>query len=321
MRVVFTDYDQPDLILEQQLLSDAGLHYPVDEPQPQSEDEIIAQAKGAIALVVQKAKISERVLQALPTLRVISVPGIGVDSIDLAAARRHGVWVANVPDSNISEVACHAIAMALALTRHLPFFDADVRAGKWRYDSTGPLSRPSRMVLGLVGLGRIGRLTAAYASNLFGHVVGFDPVVQELEWPHGIKHCADVQSLCSGSDIVSLHLPLTTQSRGMVNAAFLAAMKPGSFLVNVSRGSIVDIPALIDALDSGHLGGAALDVLPDEPPRKDDPILRHPKVLLSPHAAFFSLESDEESRRRSITNIISLLKTGRPENVVLEGTR
>jgi D-3-phosphoglycerate dehydrogenase len=319
--VVITDFTQPDVELERRLLGEAGLELVAPELPCTSEDEVIRAARDAPAVIGQAAPFTERVLAALPHLRILSVPGIGVDMIDLEAARSHGVWVANVPDGNITEVACHALAMMLSLVRHLPQYDAAVRAGIWRYEGTGPLARPAKMTLGVAGLGRIGRLTAAYAAPVFGRIIGYDPHLPDAAWPDGVARERDLAALCAASDVVTIHLPLTAETRALVDRDLLAAMKPGSYLVNVSRGAIVEIPALLAALDSGQLAGAALDVLPQEPPAAGDPVLKHPKVLLSPHAAFYSFEAEDELRRRSVTNIIHYLKTGRPEHVVVEGTR
>ena len=321
MRVSFTDFIQPDLELERALLRAAGLELIAAEPQCATDEDVIRAAQGATALVVQSAPVTARVFSALPDLRLVSVPGIGVDMIDIEAAREHGVWVAHVPDGNITEVACHALAMALSLVRHLPLYDAAVRAGTWSYDGTGPLYRPGKLTLGVIGLGKIGRLVAAYAAPVFGNVIGFDPLLPAAAWPEGVQREHSLPALCAASDVVTFHLPLTKDTRGLVNRDLLARMKFGSYLVNVSRGAIVEIPDLLAALDSGHLAGAALDVLPQEPPDPDDPVLKHPKVVLSPHAAFYSLEADTELRRRSVTNVIAFLETGRPENVVVEGSR
>jgi D-3-phosphoglycerate dehydrogenase len=321
MKVVYADFIQPDLDLEAGLLAEAGMTLVPAEPQCQTPEEVIRVADGAMGLLVQSAPITRAVFEALPDLRIVSVPGIGVDSVDLDAARHHGVWVANVPDANLTEVATHAVAMTLSLIRHLPLFDRNVHAGTWGYELTGPMHRPGHLTFGLVGLGRIGRLTASYAAPMFGSVVAFDPHVPDGAWPDAVTRAEDLAALFRQSDVVSLHLPLTAETQGLVSTALLADMKPGSYLVNVSRGPIVDIGALLAALDRGHLAGAALDVLPDEPPAADDPILGHPKVLLSPHAAFYSLESEEELARRSATNIVDLVRQGHPHSVVVEGRR
>lgn len=319
MRVVFTDYEQPDLALEAGLLQAAGLALSAAEPQCRTPDEVIRAAGDAAALVVQYAPLTRAVFEALPGLRIVSVPQIGVDTIDLEAAREHGVWVANAPTGNVTEVACHTLAMALALVRQLPAYDRDVRAGVWDYDSAGPLRRPGTLTYGLLGLGRIGRLVVERAAPLFGRILAYDPFVADADWPAGVERVADQSALFAASDVLSIHVPLTEESRGLVGKDLLGAMKPGAFLVNVARGPIVDTAALREALDAGRLAGAALDVLPQEPPAADDPLLRHDKVLLSPHAAFYSVEAEEELRRTSVENVIALLRGGRPIHTVVEG--
>ena len=321
MRVVFTDFVQPNLELERGLAEGAGLELVEAQPHCTTDDEVIRAAEGATAVIVQNAPITDKVFAGLPDLRIVATPGIGVDMIDIEAAEAHGVWVAHVPDGNITEVACHALAMALSLTRHLPFYDAAMRAGEWSYDGTGPLTRPGKTTLGVAGLGKIGRLTAAYATPVFGRILGYDPHLSEAAWPDGVERLHDLAELAAASDVLTFHMPLTAETRGLVNRDLLGAMKPGGYLVNVSRGAIVEIPDLLAALDSGQLAGAALDVFPQEPVAAEDPVLRHPKLILSPHAAFYSLESDEELRSRAVTNVIAFLKTGRPENVVVEGNR
>ena len=321
MKILFTDFTQPDLELESPVLGAAGLDWRAAEPHCRSPEEVIRHGAGHGALVVQEAPITRAVFQALPELRIVSVPQIGVDTIDLAAAREHGVWVANVPTGNVTEVATHTIAMALSLVRQLPAFDRDVRAGVWHYQSTGLLHRPGALTFGLLGLGKIGQLVVERAAPLFGRIVAYDPYLPAEAWPAGVARAETIPEMLAQSDVVSLHLPLTHESRGLVSGALLEQMKPGSYLVNVSRGPIVDIPALTQALDSGHLAGAALDVLPQEPPDPQDPILSHPKVLLSPHAAFYSVESDAELRCTAVDNIIALLERGRPHHVVVEGQR
>ena len=321
MRVAFTDYGNYDLALERGLLEAAGHELVAAEPQCRTPEQVIAAGAGAGALVVQYAPVTRAVFEALPELRIVSLPQIGVDALDLEAAREHGVWVANAPTANITEVAAHTLAMALSLVRGLPAFDRSVRAGVWDYEAAGPLRRPGTLSFGLFGLGRIGQLVVERAAPLFGRVLACDPHLPGEAWPAGVARVEDPRALFALSDVVSLHLPLTAESRGMVDDALLGAMKPGGFLVNVARGGVLDTAALRRALDSGHLAGAALDVLPEEPPATDDPLLSHPKVQLSPHAAFYSLEADDELRRTSVENILALLRDGRPEHVVLEGTR
>ncbi|MEE8534784.1 MAG: C-terminal binding protein [Kiloniellales bacterium] len=316
MKVLLTDFGYADTKLERQMLAEAGMA--CAEAQCRTPEEVIRAGHDTDAFVASYAPITREVFAALPRLRFVTALGVGVDHIDVEAARENRVWVANVPDANVNEVATHALGMALALVRHLTFFDRAVRQGRWNYEGTGTLRRPSTLTLGIVGLGRIGRQLARLAEASFGHILGHDPHIPASGWPGGVER-SELGPLFRRSDVVSLHLPLTEENGNLVGHELLGAMRPGSYLVNVSRGGLVDIDALLPLLDSGHLAGAALDVLPQEPPPPDHPILKHPRVLLNPHAAFYSLESEEEARRKAILNILKWAKEGRPPYVVVEG--
>jgi D-3-phosphoglycerate dehydrogenase len=241
-----------------------------------------------------------------------------VDHIDVVAARNKGVWVCNVPDASIDEVATHALAMSLGLIRHLWLYDRAISDGRWDYAEVGRLHRPSSMTLGVVGLGRIGRRFVELASPVFSRILGHDPYLAANDWPRRAQF-ARLEEVFSQSDIISLHVPLTVETHHIVDAAMLARMRPGGYLVNTARGGLVDTGALLAALDGGHLAGAALDVLPEEPPATDDPVRRHPRIITTPHAAFYSTASEEELRRKSVMNVLSWLTEGRPKNVVVEG--
>ena len=280
---------------------------------------IIAAAGDASVILAVFTPLTRSLFEALPKLRLISNPAIGVDIVDLEAAREHGVWVSNVPTANITEVATHALGMTLAMIRHLPFYDRDMRAGRWDYAAPGPLRRPGTLTLGVAGLGNIGRIFARIAAPVFGKIVGYDPYVPASAWPDGVERLDDLATLLGQADALSLHMPLTDENQNLMNADVLAAMKPGAYLVNVSRGGLVDLDALLAALDAGHLAGAALDVFPEEPMPAGHPVMSHPRTLLSPHAAFYSLEAEEELRRGSIENIIAWQRNGRPDHVVVEG--
>ena len=175
------------------------------------------------------------------------------------------------------------------------------------------------MTFGIAGLGNIGRIVGRYAAPFFGRVVGYDPYVPAEAWPDGVERVDELAGILGISDVFSLHMPLTDDNGNLINAEALAAMKPGSYFINVSRGGLVDIDALVAALDSGQLAGAGLDVFPKEPMTPGHAILSHPRAILSPHAAFFSTTADEELRRGSIDNITAWRDSGRPNYVVLEG--
>jgi len=316
LKFLVTDYDFPDVDLELALFREAGFDAGV--AQCRTEEDVIAAAEGCQGLLLQYAPVSAKVLDARPEIRIASRFGAGYDTVDTDAARDRGVWVCNSPDYGTGEVATHALAMALGLVRHLPAFDRDVRAGRWHYTSTGPLQRPTSLTLGIVGLGRIGKRMAELSRACFGRIMACDPYIGETAFPDHVGR-AGLEALFRESDIVSLHVPLNDETRGMVNARLLDLMKPGSMLVNTARGSVVQIDPLLAALDSGRLGGAALDVLPREPMPPDHPVMRHPRILLTPHAAFYSVEGEKELRRKAAQNLIDWARTGRPTYVVVEG--
>jgi phosphoglycerate dehydrogenase-like enzyme len=315
-RVLITDYDFPDVELELGIYREAGME--VRTAQCRCEDDVIRESEGCQGVLVQYAPINAKVFAARPAIRVVSRCGAGFDTINTEDARRHGVWVANSPDYGVGEVATHALAMALALVRHLAIYDRDVKAGRWHYMTPGAIRRCSDMTLGILGLGRIGKRMAHVGRNAFARVIACDPYIIDGDFPAYVGR-VPLQELFRQSDVVSLHVPLSDETRGMVNAQLLDLMKAGAMLVNTARGAVVNIADLVAALASGRLDGAALDVLPQEPPPAGHELLSHPRVLLTPHAAFYSLEAERELRRKAAQNLVDWARTGRPTYVVVEG--
>jgi D-3-phosphoglycerate dehydrogenase len=318
MKALITDYDFPDLALERTLFDEAGME--LLEAQCRSEDAVIAAARDCDALLVQYAPVNDRVLAALPRVGIVSRYGAGFDTVDTAACARHGVWVANSPDYGVGEVATHALAMALALLRHLALYDRDVKAGRWSYLSPGTIRRAGDLTVGILGLGRIGKRFAHLARNCFKRVIACDPYIIDGDFPAYVERVS-LDALFEQGDIVSLHVPLNDETRGMVGAPLLALMRRGSMLVNTARGAVIDIDALLARLDDGTLDGAALDVLPVEPLATSHPLARHPRALLTPHAAFYSTAAEVELRRKAAMNIVQWAKTGRPMYPVIQGTK
>ena len=318
MKILITDYDFPDLELERGIFAAANIE--VATAQCRSEEAVIEAARGCSALLVQYAPVTERVLAALPQIGLISRFGAGYDTVDPAACARHGVWLSNSPDYGVGEVATHALAMALALMRHLPFYDRDVKSGNWHYLSPGRIRRASGLTVGILGLGRIGKRFAHLARNSFGRVIACDPYIIDGDFPAYVERVT-LPQLFETADVISLHVPLTAETRGMVGGALLDRLRPGAILVNTARGAVVDIDALLTALDSGRVSAAGLDVLPSEPLATDHPLARHPRVLLTPHAAFYSIEAEVELRRKAALNIVQWAKDGRPAYCVVPGTR
>jgi D-3-phosphoglycerate dehydrogenase / 2-oxoglutarate reductase len=316
LKVLITDFDYADVELERHVLEGAGLE--LTTAQCRTEEDVIEAGRGVSALLTQYAPITARVLAELPELRMVGRYGVGYDIVDVEAARERGVWVANVPDYGTEEVAVHALSMALALLRHLPLYDRDVKGGRWHPASTGPLFRLKNLTLGVVGLGRIGGTFARRASPWFGTTLGCDPYLAEDAWPEGVER-ASLEEVFSESLVVSLHPPLTEETRGFIDRDLLGLMPEGGYLVNTARGGLVVMDDLLWAMEEGPLAGAALDVLPHEPPAPDHPLLSNPNVILTPHAAFYSLEAEEEVRRKAALNVVSWAREGRPLYPVVEG--
>ena len=318
-RVLLSDHEFPDVDLERTLFASAGVE--MVAAQCRTDAEVIEAAAGCAGILLQYAPITERVVAALPRLGIVSRIGAGFDTVDTDACARHGVWVANSPDYGVGEVATHALALALALVRNIVAYHRDIQAGRWHYLSPGPVRRASELTLGILGLGRIGKRMAYLGRNAFRRVIACDPYLIDGDFPAYVERAADAGALFAASDLVSIHTPLTAETRGMAGRALFERMRSGSWLVNTARGAIVDTGDLLAALDGGILAGAGLDVLPVEPVPADSRLLGHPKVILTPHAAFFSVQSEVELRRKAAQNIVTWLKTGRPDYVVVPGTR
>lgn len=318
MKALITDFDFPDIRLEQQLFAEAGVD--LGHAQCRTEEQLIEAGRECDALLVQYAPVTDRVLGALPRVGIVSRYGAGFDTVDTTACARRGVWVANSPDYGVGEVATHALGMALALLRHLAIYDRDVRAGRWSYLSPGTIRRASDLTVGILGLGRIGKRFAHLARNCFARVIACDPYIIDGDFPAYVGRVG-LERLFEEADVVSLHVPLNDETRGMVDAGLLGRMRRGSMLVNTARGAVVDIDALLAALEDGTLDGAGLDVLPVEPVAVDHPLARHPRVLLTPHSAFYSTAAEVELRRKAALNIVQWAKTGRPAYPVVQGTK
>ncbi len=316
LRVLVTDAEYERLDIEADVLGAAGIE--LSTAQCRTAADVVAAASDIDAVLVQYAPITAEVLAALPRLRLVSRYGVGVDVVDQDAARARGVWVCNVPDYGTVEVALHTVGMLLALLRNLAGHDRHVREGSWNYRLGGQLPRPGGLTLGVVGLGRIGRTTWERAAPWFGRSVGYDPFLPDAAWPAGVQRL-ELADLFAQSNAVTLHLPLTSETQGLVGADLLARMPAASYLVNTARGGLVQLDAVLRALEEGKLAGVALDVLPDEPPAPDHPVRTHPRALVTPHVAWYSTESEVELRRKAARNVVTWARTGRPDYVVVEG--
>jgi D-3-phosphoglycerate dehydrogenase len=284
----------------------------IDHPCP-TEQSLVDYGRDADALLVLEEPVSAAVISKLTRCRVISRFGIGVDTIDVEAATAAGIHVTNVPDASTEEVSDHALGLLLSLARDLGTYDRSVRSGSWGMAASPMEMRRLRgRTLGLVGFGRIGRRLGEKARPLGLAVLAHDPNVPERAIAQAGARPVGLAELLERSDFVSLHAPLIPQTRHLLGVAELALMRPSAFLINVSRGGLVDQVALVGALERGELAGAGLDVLEAEPPMPDDPILAAPGVLLTPHVAHYSTESFDAVRDRAIENIVRVLSGQNP---------
>ena len=273
--------------------------------------DILAVARDADALLVCYAKLPGDLIRELTRCKAIGRTGLGVDNIDLAAARERKIIVTYVPDYCMDEVSDHAMALLLALARKVAYANTLVQSGRWEMAAVAPVHRLKGRTLGLVGFGNIPRALAPKAKAFGLRVLAHDPFVgRDVFASLGVEGVG-LDELLASSDFVSVHAPLTPQTRGLIDASAFAKMKPGALIINTARGPLIDEKALIAALDSGRIGGAALDVLETEPPPKDFALIGRPNVVLTPHTAFYSVEALEELQTKCATDVLRVL-SGRP---------
>jgi D-3-phosphoglycerate dehydrogenase len=313
--VAVTDHVFPDLEQERTLLAEAGHELRFDS-NAASVEEVRAAVAGADAVLNCYARMPAEVIRGLDRCVVIARYGIGLDTVDLDQATAQGILVTNVPDYCIDEVSDHALALILSLARGVTLLDRKVRAGSWTPTDARPLHRLRGRTLGLIGFGRIARALASKMAPIGLRVVTTDPFVPDDAVRDAGAEPMSLEELLVVADVVSVHAPLTADSRHLIGAAELALMKPGAILVNTSRGPLVDLDALRAALAEDRLGGAGLDVLEVEPPAADDPLLHRDDVIVTPHAAFYSEESLRELQRKAVEQVIEALAGRTPPYAV-----
>jgi D-3-phosphoglycerate dehydrogenase len=272
-----------------------------------SADDILAVARNADAMLVTYAKLPGELLRALTRCKVIGRFGLGVDNIDIKAAVELGITVTYVPDYCMHEVSDHAMALVLALARKIPLSNNLVQAGRWEMSALVPIHRLCGRVLGLVGFGNIPRALTPKATAFGLRVVAHDPFVSRVALAAAGVEGVSFERLLEISDFVSIHAPLVPATRGLFNADVLRKMKKGALLINTARGPLVDEAALIAALDTGHLGGAALDVVAVEPLPRVSKLVGRDNVILTPHTAFYSVEALDELQTKCAADVARVL--------------
>ena len=313
-RVVFTDHTFDELDVEREIMADLDAEL-VDGEQSDEPNETLA--AGADALLVMFDRVDAALMDAMPDCRIISRTGIGLDNVDVEAATERGILVTNVPDYCIPEVSDHAMALVLALARKVVEYDDQVGSGGWDVAEGRVMHRLETRTMGLIAFGNIARAVCEKARGFGMDVIAHDPFLSEEAIREGGAEPVDeLDDLLGRADVVSVHTPLTPETEGMLDAAAFETMKESAFVVNVARGGIIDEEALAAALDDGEIAGAGIDVLADEPPRDDNPLLGRDDVILTPHAAWHSAESVIELREKAALNVRDALTGSVPTYLV-----
>jgi len=308
-KVVMTSQLYPSVEIERRMLEEVGADLEIASGE---RSDIATRARDADALLTHLVQIDEELISQLERCKVIARYGIGVDCIDLEAAAARGIVVTNVPDYCVEEVATHTLACFLCLHRNVLAADHLVRAGGWSLSGQRPLRRLSTLTVGIVGIGRVGRMVGSNLARLGCSIVAYDPYANgNLD---GLE-LLPLDAVLRRADAVLLHVPLTEQTKGMIGAKQFEVMKPECLVVNTSRGGLIVQDDLFDALRNGRIAGAALDVFDVEPidPRTIEDV---PNLVVTPHMAYSSAEATEESQRKATAQVIAVLTGRRPEYVV-----
>ncbi len=314
--VIIAYHDYPDTGLEQEILS--VLQAKIVQVADLASSEGAAAASEAEALMVTIQPVTADMLARMPRCRIVSRTGTGVDAIDVEAATQRGIWVSNVPDYSVDEVSTHAIALLLSHARRLPRLLEATRHGIWDYKIVQPIHRLQGQTLGVVGFGRIARAVAYKARALGLTILAHDRFVTDQVIEAEGARSVGLETLLRESDFVSLHTPLTDTTRHIIDAEALALMKPTAFLINTARGALIDEDALLAALRAQAIAGAALDVLPVEPPLPDHPLLHEERAWLTPHIAWYSEAAARDMRVRAAEEVVRVLRGEKPRSCVNE---
>jgi len=325
-QVIVTDLITEPLDSERRVLDG---HAEVRALNARSQDELAGHLDDADAVMLYHyLRLDRKQIERLKKCRIIARPGVGYDNIDIVAARERGIPVVNVPDYGTEEVADSALGMALTLARGMHFLNSRLRRGigAWNIEQAAPIHRLRGRVFGIIGCGRIGSAAALRAKAFGFEVVIYDPFIPDgVDKALGVRRVDQLAELLAQSHIVSLHCPMTPKTRGLIGSREMAQMPRGSFLVNTARGGIVDTAAVVEALAGGHLAGAGIDVLEQEPPAPDSPVIRawrdpnhpaHDRLLLNPHTAYYCEEGCDEFRTKASREILRALKGEPLRNVV-----
>ena len=314
MKILVTDYAWNDLEIERAILQKIGAT--LIAAKEGSERELRELAEGVDGILTNWKPVTERVIENAAKCKAIGRYGVGLDNIDVLSATTAGIVVTNVPTYCLEEVAEHAMALLLSLARKVTFFDRAIKSGRYDLAAGTPLFRVAGKTLGIIGFGRIGRRMAEKARAFGLQVLVFSRSANaNADLGAGIER-ASFSDVLASSDFISIHLPLTSETRHLFGYETFGQMKRTAFIINTARGDVLDPASLLRALDDGLIAGAGLDVFAPEPPRPDDPLILHRRVVATPHAAFNSVESSQFLRTTAAEQMVELLSGTVPQFVV-----
>ena len=313
-RILITDIAWPDLEIEKEVL--AAVEGEVMVAGDGTPEEIIALAPQADAILTCWKDVPAEALDIAPNCRVVSRYGIGLDNIPIGRATELGMLVTNVPDFCLEEVSDHVMALLLATARQLFPLARTPDRSDWTRETPRPIPRVKGQTLGLIGFGNIARALVPKALGFGLRVMAYTPRLRPEDAPQGVEVTNELATLLAASDYVSIHSPLTEETAHLIDDATLAQMKPNALLINTSRGGVIDERALVRALKEGRIAGAALDVTDPEPPSGDNPLLSLENVIVTPHAAFYSVAATAELARKAAENVVTVLRGEVPKTLV-----
>lgn len=318
-KVILADNDWPSLDIEEQLFCKYNIGFSAYKKI--HRENLLTFAEEIDALIVEYTQVDKGIINKLAKCKIISVNGVGVDSIDIKAATDCGICVANVPDYCIEEVAVHTVSLLLSCARKIVHLDRKVREGNWSYKNAIPINKFQNRTLGIIALGKIGCRVSQIMQTFGFKVIYYNPLrpakVFSLE---NVRMVSSMQELLGKSDVVSIHCPLVPETRNLINEEQLGLMKTDAILINTSRGGIVNETALYKALKEGKIAAAGLDVMTKEPPEPNNPLLTLENIVITPHVAFYSEEAMKEVRIRAANEVIRVLVENRlPKNLVNNG--
>jgi D-3-phosphoglycerate dehydrogenase / 2-oxoglutarate reductase len=312
--VLVTDYTWPSTEPEAQVLASVDARLLIAKTG--SEEELLALVPQADAILTCFARVPSSVIRAGKKLQVVGRYGIGVDNIDVDEATRLGIPVTNVPAYCLDEVAEHALALLFSCARKVTHYHVDVQRGNWSLQGGMPMYRIRGRTLGILGFGKIGQTLASKSQSLGMNLIAYDPYMSaEAVQQHGVT-LVSLEEIFAQSDFLSIHTPLTPDTEQLINRDNLRLMKPTSYVINTSRGAVIDQEALLEALLEEWIAGAALDVFVPERPSADHPLLAHPNLIATPHVAFYSEESVVELEIKAAENVAAILSGQKPAAVV-----